>query len=186
MEWPTRPSAKQRSKNAYRAIWAGSNSDSHGHCLVVAYSTRCKSQLALLVLPLTVMLALASELENPQTGFIRVEQQSMENQLDLRTQTGRPIVAPNSVSSESRTYFRVTLRSAVFSLRSPSNVGHRRERAVGQPELIISAARRSSLRAMRRCPSRRAPSRVFGGWVPGRLSQCREKPRVSVRGHWRH
>lgn len=34
MEWSTRPSAKQRSKNAYRAIWAGSNSDSHGHCLV--------------------------------------------------------------------------------------------------------------------------------------------------------
>ncbi|HXC86525.1 MAG TPA: hypothetical protein VNU23_01990 [Candidatus Cybelea sp.] len=55
--------------------------------LVVGYSMRHRYLLAMFVLPLTVaiVLALVSELDSPRSGFIRVEQQSMERlQLDLR------------------------------------------------------------------------------------------------------
>ena len=57
-------------------------------CFVVGYSMRSRLFLAMFVLPLTVaiVLSLVSELDSPRTGFIRVEQQSMQRlQLDLKT-----------------------------------------------------------------------------------------------------
>jgi hypothetical protein len=57
-------------------------------CFVVGYSMGRRLFLAMFVLPLTVaiVLSLVSELDSPRTGFIRVEQQSIQRlQLDLRT-----------------------------------------------------------------------------------------------------
>lgn len=58
-------------------------------CLVVGLSLRRRLLLAMLVVPLTVaiVLTLISELDNPRTGFVRVEQQSMQRlQVDLKQQ----------------------------------------------------------------------------------------------------
>jgi hypothetical protein len=58
-------------------------------CFVVGYSMRCRVLLGMLVLPLTVaiVLSLASELDNPRAGFIRVSQQSMLRlQQDLKAE----------------------------------------------------------------------------------------------------
>ncbi|HTU47001.1 MAG TPA: hypothetical protein VMF91_18210 [Bryobacteraceae bacterium] len=57
-------------------------------CFVVGYSMGRRLFLAMFVLPLTVAIvfSLVLELDNPRTGFIRIEQQSMQRlQLDLRT-----------------------------------------------------------------------------------------------------
>lgn len=58
-------------------------------CLAVGYSMRRRLLLAMFVLPLTVaiVLSLVSELGYPRTGFVRVEQRSMERlRLDLNTE----------------------------------------------------------------------------------------------------
>jgi hypothetical protein len=57
-------------------------------CFVVGYSMGRRLFLAMFVLPLTVAIvfSLVLVLDNPRTGFIRIEQQSMQRlQLDLRT-----------------------------------------------------------------------------------------------------
>jgi hypothetical protein len=57
--------------------------------LIVGYSMRRRFLLAMLVVPLTVavVLTLVTELDSPRSGFIQIEQQSMERlQLDLRMQ----------------------------------------------------------------------------------------------------
>jgi len=58
-------------------------------CLVVGFSLRRRLLVAMLVVPLTVaiVLTLVSELDNPRTGFVRVNQQSMQRlQSDLRAE----------------------------------------------------------------------------------------------------
>jgi hypothetical protein len=61
-------------------------------CFVVGYSMQRRLLLAMLVLPLTVaiVLSLVAELENSRTGFIRIEQVSMQRvRLELRAELGR-------------------------------------------------------------------------------------------------
>jgi len=56
-------------------------------CFVVGYSMRRRMLLAMLVLPLTVaiVLSLVAELDNPRTGFVRMDLQSLQRlQLDLK------------------------------------------------------------------------------------------------------
>ena len=74
-----------------RTIWLVLSTISVITCFVVGYSMERRLFLAMLVLPLTVaiVLSLVSELENPRTGFIRIQQASMQRvRQELREELG--------------------------------------------------------------------------------------------------
>jgi heat shock protein HslJ len=80
-------------------------------CIVVGFSLRRRLLLAMLVAPLTVaiVLTLISELDNPRTGWVRVNQQSMQRlQSDLRAEVAYG-GASNQTSGEQaeNTYWRL-------------------------------------------------------------------------------